>query len=71
MKTKVPIKDWTGYILGFVETDEQGNKVVYDFYNRILGRYDKKQDVTKDFYGRLIAKGDQSSMLIGMNQNKK
>ena len=70
MKTKVPVRDWTGKILGFIETDDQGNKVIYNFYNQILGKYDKKLDVTKDFYGRLIAKGDQSSMLIGMNQNK-
>ena len=45
------IKDWTGKIIGFIETDSvTGNKVV------------------KDFHGRLVAKGDQSSMLLAMKK---
>ena len=59
------IKDWRGKIIGYIETDNYGNKIVRDFYRRILGRYDKKHDVTRDFYGRRVAKGDQCSMLLG------
>ena len=61
------IRDWRGKILGFIETDDKGNKVVKDFYRKILGRYDKRTNLTKDFYGRIIAKGDQCSLLIGTN----
>jgi len=39
------------------------DKVVRDFYGRILGRYDSNQDVTRDFYGRIVSKGDTSSGL--------
>ena len=62
------IRDFSGKIMGKIETDSAGNKIVRDFYGHILGRYDKRNDVTRDFYGRIIAKGDQSSMLIGMNE---
>ena len=63
------IKDWTGKIIGFIETDSvTGNKTVKDFYGRILGRYIKKINQTQDFHGRLVAKGDQSSMLLAMKR---
>lgn len=63
------IKDWTGKIIGIIETDTvSGNKVIKDWHGRILGRYIKKINQTQDFYGRLVAKGDQSAMLLA---NKK
>lgn len=65
------IKDWRGKIIGFIDIDENGNKTVRDFYRKILGYYDKKQDVTRDFYKRIIAKGDLSSMLLNFKQGDK
>lgn len=62
------IKDWRGKIIGYIQTDSKGNKIIRDFYRKILGRYDKTLNVTKDFYGRLVAKGDQSSMLFNYNR---
>lgn len=62
------IKDWTGKIIGYIDTLNNGDKVVRDFYRRILGKYDKNMDVTKDFYGRIVARGDQSAMLFSMEQ---
>lgn len=58
------IRDFYNRIIGYIETDNDGNKVVRDFYRKILGRYDKKHDVTRDFYNRIIAKGDFSSSLL-------
>ena len=58
------IRDFYNRILGYIETDDKGNKVARDFYRRILGRYDAKQDVTRDFYNRIIAKGDTTASLI-------
>ena len=69
--SKTPIKEFSGKIIGFIDLEHTGDKIVRDFYGRILGRYDKKFDVTRDFYGRIVARGDQSSLLIGLNQNKK
>ena len=60
------IRDWSGMIIGKIETDSKGNKTVRDFYGRILGRYDAACNVTREFTGRVIAKGDASAMLLNM-----
>ena len=62
------IRDFYNRIIGYIETDDKGNKVARDFYRRILGRYDSKQDVTRDFYNRIIAKGDITASLIQMKK---
>ena len=62
------IKDWKGKIIGFIDTDTvTGNKVVRDFYGKILGKYNKRLNITTDFYGRLVSKGDRAMMLIDKN----
>lgn len=61
---KETIRDFSGKIIGFIETDSRGNKTVRDFYMRVLGYYDKSQDVTTDFYRRVIARGDCCGMLF-------
>ena len=65
---KQVIREFGGKIIGYIETDKSGDKVIRDFYGRILGRYDKRQNVTRDFYGRIVANGDQSALLIGMHK---
>ncbi len=52
------VKDWRGRILGWVETRSNGEKVLKDFYGKILGFYKPDLDVTTDFYGRHVGKGD-------------
>ena len=63
-----PIKDWTGKIIGFIKTMPNGDAKIYDFYRRLLGTYDKRSDITKDFYGRIVAKGNQLSMLLNKDK---
>lgn len=58
------LKDWRGKIIGYIITDQYGNQTIKDFYRRTLGKYDKRLNVTKDFYGRLVAKGNQLQMLL-------
>ena len=58
------IKDWTGKIIGFIEAKPNGDKVIYDFYMRKLGEYNKSLDITRDFYNRPVAKGDCIMMLL-------
>ena len=65
MIQKDKIIDWTGRLIGIIETDTvTGNKVVKDWHGKIKGRYIKRLNVTQDFYGRQVAKGDQSAMLL-------
>lgn len=61
---KTAIKDFYGRVIGWVHEDSTGNKKLTDFQGRIKGRYDKATDTTRDFYGRIVAKGDQLSMLL-------
>lgn len=65
--SKEPIRDFYGKILGWVETDRQGNQQVRDFYGKILGTYNKSQDMTRDFYGRIVSKGNTVVGLIYKN----
>ncbi len=59
------IKNWQGRIIGFIDTDTAtGNKVIRDFYGKILGKYNKRLDITQDFYGRLVSRGDRLMMLL-------
>lgn len=59
------VQDWRGKIIGFIDEDSTtGNKIARDFYGRIVGRYNKKLNVTQDFYGRKVAMGDRLLMMI-------
>ena len=62
--SKETIRQFNGSILGYVETDKQGNKQVRDFYGRILGYYDKKTNTTRDFYGRILSNSDTVAGLL-------
>lgn len=58
------VRDAWGVIKGSYEQQSNGDIVVRDFHGRILGRYDAKQNVTRDFYGWIVAKGNAIGMLI-------
>lgn len=63
---KTPIKNFKGQIKGYVEEDSNGNRTVYDFYHRVLGKYNKQTNTSHDFYGRIIAHGDVVMSLIDL-----
>ena len=56
--SKESIRDFSGKIIGFLETDKDGNQQVRDFYGRLLGFYDKATNLTRDFYGRPKTRGN-------------
>ena len=58
------IRELSGKIIGYIETDAQGNKTVRNFYRQVVGKYDANAKVTRDFYGRIVAKGDVSAGLL-------
>ena len=58
------ITNFYGQCLGTIETQSNGDKVVKDFYGRILGRYEKSGNVTKDFYGKILYHGDMAAALL-------
>lgn len=59
------VKDWRGKIVGFIDEDSTtGNKIARDFYGRIVGKYVKRLNLTQDFYGRQVARGDRLLMFF-------
>ena len=55
--SKEPIREFSGKILGYIETDSDGNQRLRDFYGKILGYYDAKRKDTTNFSGYAIARG--------------
>lgn len=64
MQKEQVLKDWKGNIIGYIETKPNGDKTIRNFYRQVKGTYNKQQDVTRDFYGRIVAKGDCLTMLL-------
>lgn len=58
------IRGFGGQIIARIETKPNGDKVVRDFYGRILGKYDHAANVTRDFQGRIVARGECLGVLI-------
>ena len=41
MSNKEPVRNFYGKIIGWIETANNGDKILRDFYGKILGKYDK------------------------------
>ena len=55
---KIAIRDYWGQILGWIETEKNGNKIARDYWGRILGKYIKNSDYTCDYWGKIVSRGD-------------
>ena len=56
--SKEPIREFGGKIIGWVETDAEGNQEVRNFYGVVISRYDARLKVTRDFYGKILTQGN-------------
>lgn len=65
------LRNFYGQILGYIEEEANGDKLARDFYGKILGYYKKHLDITTDFYGRTIGRGDMLSGLVYSSGDKK
>lgn len=64
------IREYNNNIIGYVDILPNGDKEIRDKHGRYLGKYDKNMNVTRDRAGRMLYKGDQSSMLFN-NSNRR
>lgn len=64
MSRREEIKDFYGRIIGFLDYESNGDIIARDLSYRILGRYDAAMDVTKDFYGKILYKGNMVGALF-------
>lgn len=62
--TRIPIKNPSGKICGWIKIEDNGNKVATDAGGLILGYYKAGSNTTVDTGGRIIARGDVVSSLI-------
>lgn len=63
-ETKLVIREFSGKIIGYIYVDANGKKTVKEFSGKIVGYYYPDRDVTTDFYGKILARGDISSALL-------
>ncbi len=58
------IREYNGMILGYLDHESNGDITVRNVYGKILGRYEKRYDVTKDFYGKILYRGNMAAALL-------
>lgn len=63
---QVSVRDYTGRIIGYLESGPSGSVDAHDNDGRLIGRYDAGTDSTEDTEGRIVMKGNKASLLIGM-----
>lgn len=70
--TEERIKNFAGQVLGLIQIDDKGNKIVRNFPGRQkLGSFDAEHNVTRNFLGQVVAKGDAAVSLIYQDLEKK
>jgi len=66
------IKTFNNQIIGIIETYPNGDQAARAFPSRqVLGYYRAISNITTDFYGRILARGNTVVSLIYNQQNKK
>ena len=61
------IRDRNGRIMGFVDTDPQGNKIARTREGKIVGYYKANTGITTDPYGKIVSYSDVVVSLIPLN----
>ena len=64
------IKAYTGIILGYLDTEPNGDVAAKDSYGKILGYYRKGNNVTTDSCGRPIYQGNCAVALVILKANR-
>ena len=60
----VVLRDNAGKIIGRLDLQNNGDKMLRDFQGRILGRYHASTNLTTDFRGNIVGRGDVLTMLL-------
>jgi len=69
--TEEYIKDFSGYILGYIVHEDNGDEKVVDFDTRkVLGYYKASENTTREFSGKIVGRGNRLSELLYKEKNK-
>ena len=66
--TRETIKSSSFIILGYLDTESNGDVVARDSSGRIVGYYKKRNNTTTDFSGRILYYGNCAVALIIMSK---
>ena len=58
------LKDPLGRVIARISTDSRGNMTIKDQLGVVLGTYDPKTNITRNFYGQVIGSGNLLTSLI-------
>jgi hypothetical protein len=61
---KEVLRDALGQLLATIESDRNDNLVIKDYMGKILGTYDKKKNITKNYLGQIVGTGNLLTLLI-------
>lgn len=64
MANQESIRLFSGQVIGWVETESNGDKIYKNFAGQVLGYYRKSRNVTTDWYGRVTSYGDTGVVFI-------
>lgn len=58
------IREFSGMIIGYLDHCSNGDVEAVSFSGRKLGKYVKQSDVTTDFYGKILYRGNMAAALL-------
>lgn len=64
MSGRETIRTFSGSIVGYLDYESNGDITVRSFSGKILGRYEARDDVTRDFYGKILYRGNMAAALL-------
>jgi hypothetical protein len=62
--TKIPLKNFGGKVLGYIECNSDGDQKLTDYGGFVLGRYIAKSNTTQDYGGKVLTRGNTLTMLL-------
>lgn len=61
------IKKCSGQIVGYLDHESNGDIIAKSYSGRILGKYERSSNTTKDYGGRILFYGNMSAALLVVN----
>ena len=64
MYQRETIREFSGSVIGYLDHYTNGDVEAVTFSGKKLGKYVKSYDVTNDFYGRTLYRGNMAAALL-------
>ena len=64
MSGRETIRDYSGRIIGYLDHESNGDITVRSYNGQMLGRYTARDDITRDYYGKILYRGNMAAALL-------